>query len=107
MRFSPTPEELWKMPYSRLRRLVLSTEETGGDMNPQQLAVIALRHTAHLMRPRLVIHKEPPRSLSLRIRGRWHHYPWEISRKDFKRLSTADKRRIESAGIPVVEEYHI
>jgi len=90
------------MPYSHLRRLVFDLEEKA-TMNAQQLAIIALRHAAELRRTRLVIHKEPREGLSLRIHGRWHHYSWKISRKDFKQLSAADKRRIEQAGIPVVE----
>jgi hypothetical protein len=104
MKFSPTPEELRTMPYSQLRRLVLSTEKE--TMSPQQLAIIALRHVAELNRTKLVIHKGEG-SLSLRKRGRWRRHPWEISARDFKRLSAADKRRIEREGIPVVEEYSI
>jgi hypothetical protein len=44
--------------------------------------------------------------VSIRRRGRWEHHQGEISARDFRQLTPAQQRRVERAGIRIVEEYH-
>jgi hypothetical protein len=99
----PSAEELVQLSWARIKRMAFTKEELT-QMTPAQRVVISMAHTHELLRDKLVLHKGQG-FLSLRKNGKWHHHPWEISRKDFKRLSLKDQKRAAQAGVAIVEEY--
>jgi hypothetical protein len=101
----PSAEELVQLSWARIKRMAFTKEELDA-MTPQQRAIINLAHTHELLRDKLVLHKAEG-FLSLRKNGKWKHHPWEISRKDFKRLDAKDQKRAKQAGVAIVEEYGV
>ena len=105
MRLLPSPQELVEMTHAQIKRMAFTQEERQA-MCPEQRAIISLKHTEELTRTKLKIHRAGG-YISLRQRGKWTHHQWEISVKDFKKLSDRDRCRIERAGIAIVEAYSI
>jgi len=105
MRLLPSPQELVEMTHAQIKRMAFTQEERQA-MCPEQRAIIRLKHAEELTRTKLKIHRAGA-YISLRQRGKWTHHQWEISVKDFKKLRASDQRRIQQAGVQVVEEYSV